>query len=538
MKSQAMSLFICTLLILVAVSLAACAWGEAATAPVREITYAGTEAVEGAQAAVEASASTLASTPELSPGSDAAWDERSTYRAGLIKAEQAALDSLSGASVYHIELHIPDDFGRLEGHQALRYTNREDEPLDEVYFRTFPNIAGGALTVSALTVDGQEVQPIYEFEGSALRVSLLAALQPGEEIQIEMDFEVEVAREMGGNYGLFGYFEGVLVLDEFFPVIPVYDDEGWNVEAPPPNGDLTYYDASFYRVRVTAPAGLTLVASGIEVERASEGDRQSVVFAAGPARDFYLAAAEDMVVVTEKLGETTVNSYTWPEWEAGAELALEYSVSALESYNQRFGTYPYTEFDVISTPMLALGIEYPGMTAVRMGLYDPDAEVYGLPSQVMLESTVAHEVAHQWFYNGVGNDQVDEPWLDEALVQYVTGLYYLDTYGEAAARSFREGWDWRWNRVNRAEMPIGLPAGAYSEEEYGPIVYGRGPYFVMALAEAMGQETFDEFLRDYYQSHKWGIGTGEAFRQLAEEHCGCDLSDLFEAWVYENTGEL
>jgi hypothetical protein len=42
------------------------------------------------------------------------------------------------------------------------------------------------------------------------------------------------------------------------------------------------------------------------------------------------------------------------------------------------------------------------------------------------------------------------------------------------------------------------------------------------------------FLRDYYQSLKWGIGTGDAFRQLAESHCGCDLSDLFEAWVYEN----
>jgi hypothetical protein len=49
----------------------------------------------------------------------------------------------------------------------------------------------------------------------------------------------------------------------------------------------------------------------------------------------------------------------------------------------------------------------------------------------------------------------------------------------------------------------------------------------------MGQEVFDEFLRDYYESHQWGIGTGEAFRQLAERHCQCDLTALFEAWVYE-----
>ena len=68
--------------------------------------------------------------------------------------------------------------------------------------------------------------------------------------------------------------------------------------------------------------------------------------------------------------------------------------------------------------------------------------------------------------------------------------------------------------------------------EYGAIVYGRGPLFLATLADRMGQESFDGFLRDYYQTHKWGIGTGEAFKRLAEQHCQCDLTALFEEWVY------
>ena len=67
----------------------------------------------------------------------------------------------------------------------------------------------------------------------------------------------------------------------------------------------------------------------------------------------------------------------------------------------------------------------------------------------------------------------------------------------------------------------------------GAIVYGRGPIFMARLAERMGQEEFDAFLRDYYESHEWGIGTGETFEELAEEHCRCDLGPLFEEWVYE-----
>jgi aminopeptidase N len=166
-------------------------------------------------------------------------------------------------------------------------------------------------------------------------------------------------------------------------------------------------------------------------------------------------------------------------------------------------------------------------------LYDPEEEIGGVPSQIMLEGTVAHEVAHQWFYNVIGNDQIDEPWLDEALAQYATWLYYVDVYGEANAQGYRRSWEDRWSRVDRADIPIGLPTGAYVDQEYSAIVYGRGPLFIAALAEEMGIESFDKFLQDYYETHKWGISTTDSFRQLAEDHCQCDLSVLFETWVYE-----
>jgi aminopeptidase N len=149
----------------------------------------------------------------------------------------------------------------------------------------------------------------------------------------------------------------------------------------------------------------------------------------------------------------------------------------------------------------------------------------------MLESTVAHEVGHQWFYNAVGDDQINGPWLDEAVAQYVTGLYYLDLYGQQRMEGYRNSWLSRWDRVNREPIPIGLPASSYQGKEYGAIVYGRGPLFLEALAQKMGQSTFDQFLRDYCQSHKWGIGTAASFKQFADKHCQCDLTPVFDEWV-------
>jgi hypothetical protein len=459
---------------------------------------------------------------------DAAWDDRSIFRQGLVSKEREVLDRLSGATVYHIDTEISRDRRRLQGRQEVRYTNQEDVPLDEVYFRLFPNATGGEATVSGVRVDDQDVKAAYEFEDTAVRVPLPAALQPGETVDIQMDFEVNVPQEMAGNYGLLVYYDDVLALDGFYPVIPVYDDEGWNVEVPPPNADTSYYDASFYLVRVTAPADLVVVASGVEVGREVEGRNHVLTFAAGPARDFYLAASDRYVVVSKMVGETTINSYVSADGKDDrVEFAIQAAEGAIKSFGTRFGAYPYTEFDVASTPMLALGIEYPGVTGITLDLYEPDAEM------VALEATIVHEIGHQWFYNVVGNDQVDEPWLDEAVVQYIVGLYFADTYGAEGQQGWQEALYQRWDRVGQADIPIGMPAGRYEGREYGAIVYGRGPLFIAALAEEIGQDTFDEFLREYYQSHRWGIGTGEAFRELAEHHCQCDLTGLFEEWVWE-----
>jgi hypothetical protein len=482
---------------------------------------------------VPQASATPAGSDNVAPASSFDWDERSTFVPGLIESQQGILDELPGASVYDMELTIADDLLELDGSLEVRYTNQELVPLDEVFFRLYPNLLGGHLAVSSVKVDGADASPEYLSMDSTLRIPLPEPLAPGERVMIGFDFSVEVSQEMTASYGLFGFFDEVLALMSFYPIIATYDAAGWDVDFPSVNGDLSYSDISFYRVRICASPSLTLVASGVEVDRAMEGDKLCTTVAAGPIRDFYFAASERFIVESTQMGETTINSYVLEEVASGAAQSLVYAEAALRSYSARLGAYPYTEFDMVSTPMQSLGMEYPGVVANLDLLYDEDEMLYGMPALAVLESVVAHEVAHQWLYNLVGSDQMDEPWLDEALTQYVTGLYFIDTGGPEAFQGYRQSWFDRWDRVERAEIPIGLHASDYAPGEYSPIVYGRGPLFVEALADRMGEAVFAEFLRDYVETYAWQIATGEDFRALAEAHCGCDLTDLFKEWVYE-----
>lgn len=463
---------------------------------------------------------------------DIDWQDREIFKVGLVDSAESALKDLSKTSTYYISLDIPPDLiSPITGHQIVHYFNNEDTALSEIYLRLYPNYQGGTIKVSHLTLDGGAMIPSLESQDTALRVDLKKPLQPGESLVMEMDFELSVPTEMGGNYGLYGYFEDVLVLDTFYPMIPAYDENGWASQTPQKNGDLTYTDASFYLVQVEAPADLVLASSGVAVDQQIDGSTQTTVFAGGPARDFYLAGSREFVEMNEQVGDTLVRVYTRPEYSVNQAYALDYAAHAIDNLSRRVGTYPYTEFEVISSPMRALGIEYPGITSIVVDEFVDGVELYGMPSEQMLESTLAHETGHMWFYNVVGNDQQYEPWVDEALVQYMTYMYFVDRYGDGSG--LVDSWKYRWSRVENADVPIGLPAGEYHGAEYSGIVYGRGPLFFLDLENKYGLDTVMSAVQNYYQDHLWGNGYTEDLRSALEDACECDLSAEFEAWIYE-----
>lgn len=96
-----------------------------------------------------------------------------------------------------------------------------------------------------------------------------------------------------------------------------------------------------------------------------------------------------------------------------------------------------------------------------------------------LELTVAHEVAHQWWYAMVGSDSYYQPWQDESLCEYAVMDYVGQWYGAQAREDFR---------VQRVEAALrtgtaqtvtpGSPIDYFADlEEYTLVCYrpGRGP---------------------------------------------------------------
>ncbi len=457
-------------------------------------------------------------------------DPLDIYRPNLISSQQEKLGSLQNSTRYEINLKIDNSLISFTGNQTVFYTNNEEVPLEKIFFNLIPNTGGDYLHIKNIEVNNSQINGTLGYSNSVLEIGLNTPLIPGETIQVKMDFSGKVPEQMGGNYGLFIYQEDILALDSFFPIIPVYEMDRWQVQDPPRNADLIYTDAAFFKVNVEAPKDLVLVASGSVINKQIINDHQIVTFAGGPQRDFYLAASSKFKEISKIDGEVRISSYYYEDFNKSGELVLETTVKALRVFSKRYGPYPYTEYDLVSTPMRAGGMEYSGAAAMAVGLYGSGSTSNGSPNNDFLEFATAHEAAHQWFFNQVMNDQITEPWLDEGMAQYLTYIYYLDIYGAEAADQILEIFNRYWARSQKQEIPIGMPANDYGADEYSAIIYGKAPLFILELEKKMGEDNFSRFLADYVSEYQWKTVDTQQFRSLAQESCGCDLTGLFDEW--------
>lgn len=457
------------------------------------------------------------------------------YAASLLLGEQDGVAALDDPPVYTLDVRVDWDTLIVAGTETLLFTNNEGVPLNALYFRLYPNAPHykeGQTDVGSVTLDDQLVE--FHVDETVLEVMLPQPLNPEEQVKLTLPFTVTVPRRADR----FGFQDDVMMLGHWYPMLAVYDDEGWNLDPYIEVGDAFYSDVGFYTVHVTLPEGTIVAATGVETERTRlQTPETRITFVSGATRDFALALSPRYSTLTRRVGAIQVTAFHLPGDEEGGRRALAAAAEAIRVFDARFGPYPYTEFDVVETPFLIWGspggMEFPGLVIISTDLYDLE----GLFSE-SLDIIVAHETAHQWWYGVVGNNQVDEPWLDEAFATFAQILYVEETQGEEKARAEEILW---------VEMPY-LMATMMMDEEYpiatsllefddltiySGIVYSKGALFLRELRELVGDEIFFAILQHHYETYRYGIVPPDGFRRSVAEVTkdDPDALALYDLWV-------
>lgn len=453
----------------------------------------------------------------------------------LSPAGRAIAPPLAAFNQYRLDLELDPASATLTGTQTLVFTNRTGQPLPDLLFHLYPNLGGsdpqlmnfaGRLDVRCVAVDGARIAPTLEDGNWLLRVPFAAPLANGASARVTIGFVSSSPRNGGESvYGAFNETQDLWTLASFYPTLTIRVGDGWDRLRPNGWSDFVNSDMALYHVQARFPAGQTLISTGLAAQNCSAAGCTATA-TAGPQRDFTMALVRGWQQDRRMVGDVSVVSSFPPQWRAAGERVLALAVDSLSRYSKAFGAYPYAEFDILPIPASGFaGVEYPGLSMISDSYYSRA----GAPS-LDLQDVVVHEVAHQWWYDVVGNDVLREAWLDEGITSY-TGEYLYTEWSGTGQKPLTQARKTQLERLNLDKTPIDQPVQQYdSERAYVAVIYARAPLFLDAMRRELGDETFFKFLQAYYQRFGFKQATTQGFKKLAEEVAGRKLDPLWARW--------
>jgi hypothetical protein len=401
---------------------------------------------------------------------------------------------------YRLDLrYLERGSGVLEGSERVDFVNRGPGPLARVWLRLWANGPDRCrprrmtIRVDAPATAGRE-----RVDCSALEVRLGEPVAPGGAGSIALRFRVR-ARAAADRFGRVG---AVVLLGNVIPVLAVEDGRGLHLEPYTTLGESFYSVSARWDAVLRLPARLRAATTGTVTSEPVAGGERRLSVHSDQARDFGLAVGRLSRRETSVAG-VRLRVHFGPRVRR-ARHSLLVARRAVRALTERLGPLPAPELDVVLlraslTGELLAGMEYPEL-------------VFALP----IGEVVTHEIAHQWWYGLVGNDQFNEPWLDESFASYSHERLH------PSANLCTPGRPYRLVAPRRRAIPLDSSMDVFdrrSPNAIAEIVYGAGSCALQTLERGIGRPRMTAFLRLLQTRHRHGVLTRadvlEAIRAVA-----------------------
>ena len=468
---------------------------------------------------------------------------------------------------YDITARLDAENNLINGQATVLFHNGTDRPLSELLFHLYPNgYRPGTKFTKSMSYDGTDEGELFYYPGKGsygklevkrimsgrhecearvdetlMRVSLPEPVLPGAAVELTMDFATKIPRAKDR----LSVYRGIYTAALWYPKVAVYDDDGWDAWQFDLRGEF-YSDFGNYKVSLTLPEDFTCGATGALEESRRNGDvTKTEVYTAANVHDFAWAASRDYVKTETEWNGIKIYVLLPGTYKKEAANIHAVAQKALEYYSREIGPYPY--------PALTIGynhfgtgeaMEYPGLVMEDISL---ELDSLFLNGAYFL---LGHEIAHQWWYGMVGNNEHKEAFMDEAFTEYATLNFVKDCFPGGA--SYFRFPDWlsflHWfKRQNlwymdsifyrqisrtRRDIPLSTKTGDYPPGYMG-LPYSKGPAVFSALENIVGgKEKMAALLRAYFAKYQFKNVSLKEFRQFVSDYTGRDMSWFFDDWVY------
>ena len=473
---------------------------------------------------------------------------------------------------YTMQVRLDPEEHQLVGTSRITYTNHSPDTLRQFYLILYPNAfnvgsvkhreslqvyrtggisednpSGIDISSLTLTVPSGAATSSFKVDDTILEVQLPEPLAPGAQLTLGLEWIHTVRRHIGRAGRRGEQYD----LAQWYPKVVVYDEHGWNNEPFHMTGEF-YGEFSTFDVTLDVPHSYIVGATGVvtdgdpgweaarvdtsldfaewsetyKVERDSllagkEEERRTVTFHAEQVHDFAWITSPHFVYESGSWNGIPVNVlYNLRVGEDWTKKVVARSERALEWLSTRFGPYPYPQVTT-THGLLGGGMEYPMLV------------MNGSES----ESLILHEIGHIWFYGILGNNEMEEAWLDEGFTTFQTRWYMTNRYGPLGFDPASIPDTWQRHRKRTPSLAstqwrvIAFQTSGYNEPiatasyragsvfAYRTNAYQKPSLMLESLQYILGDETFDKGMQSYYR--EWALKHTNEYRfRRAMEQAG------------------
>jgi hypothetical protein len=394
-------------------------------------------------------------------------------------AANAVPNDLALRATYNASAFVHWSRGVLSVSSVATVTNTVGGPITRLTFNLVTLRTGDA-RVSDVLVNGTRVTP--SIAGQTLVVPLPAPVAPGGRARVTIKYDATFNAASGDRQPLLSKQNGTVTAYRWIP---------WLSRPQPfaaPNFGETWVTAVSPRVtvRLGSDVALKFATTGARTGTTVNG----ATFSATNVRDFNFSASKDYQVTRVAWHNVKVRIYSRSQ---ATSAIRRWTIAALDRFDAKIGPYPYAHLTVAETPT-GTGMESPQMSWIPSTL-----------SGGRLTYAIVHEIAHQWFYGVVGNNQATQPFLDEALADFLT---------RDVLHSFRSS-QCAQDRLDRSVYD-------YSAKCYFETVYVQGANYLRKYRSDVGATAFWNGLSAFYRHDRFTISGTRALLDSLDAASGYD----------------
>ncbi|WP_031476042.1 aminopeptidase N [Streptomyces bicolor] len=218
-----------------------------------------------------------------------------------------------------------------------------------------------------------------------------------------------------------------------------------------------------------------------------------------------------------------------------ADEILHTTRQGLAHYTELFGPFPFAKYDQIFAPELNVAaMENAACVTVHENYVFRSLATEAV--RVRRAGTILHEMAHMWFGNLVTMRWWDDLWLSESFATYASARC------QAEATEWTQSWTmfanvektWAYQADQRPTThPVVADIDTLTDVQvnFDGITYAKGAAVIKQLVAWVGDDAFNEAVRDYFHRHAWSNASLTDLLSVAAKSSGRDLAHWAGEWL-------